>query len=104
MEFRRVEVTSLGNHMVYPGLSHPSYELDRTISYSNLTIYKHWNEEKNTYKVYKWIFQIVIAKNVSITCIWISSIYLVALFTCLFLLYSNVHKKQAFKCLFELSL
>ena len=32
--------------MVYLHLSHPSYELERTISYSNLTIYKHWNEEK----------------------------------------------------------
>ena len=46
MQFRRVEVPSLGNHMVYPCLSHPSYELERIISHSNLTIYKHWNEEK----------------------------------------------------------
>ena len=59
---------------------------------------------KNTYKVYKWMFQVVIAKNVSITCISISSIYVVALFTCLFLLRLNVHKKQAFKCLFKIPL
>ena len=45
-QFRRVEVPSLGNHMVYPQLSHPSYELERTISYSKPTIYEHWNEEK----------------------------------------------------------
>ena len=25
---------------------HPSYELERTVSESNLTIYKHGNEEK----------------------------------------------------------
>ena len=43
---RRVEVPSLGHHVVYPRLSHPSYELERTIFYSNLTIHKHWNEEK----------------------------------------------------------
>ena len=46
MQFRGTEVTSLWNHMVYPHLYHPSYELERTISHSNLTIYKHWNEEK----------------------------------------------------------
>ena len=46
MQFKRVELPSLGNHMVYLRLSHPSYELERTISHSNLTIYKHWNEEK----------------------------------------------------------
>ena len=40
-QFRRVEVPSLGNHMVHPRLSHPSYELERTISHSNLTIYNH---------------------------------------------------------------
>ena len=45
-QFRKVEVPSLEHHMVYLHLSHPSYELERTISYSNLTIYKHWNEEK----------------------------------------------------------
>ena len=32
--------------MVHPRLSHPSYELERTISYSDLTIYKHRNEGK----------------------------------------------------------
>ena len=32
--------------MVYPCLSQPSYELERTISHSNITIYKHCNEEK----------------------------------------------------------
>ena len=45
-QFRRVEVPSLRNHMVHPRLSYPSYEFERTISYSNLTIYKQWNEEK----------------------------------------------------------
>ena len=33
--------------MVYPTLSHKSYELERTISRSNLTTYKHWNAEKS---------------------------------------------------------
>ena len=32
--------------MVYPHLPHPSYELEGTISHSNLTIYKHSNKEK----------------------------------------------------------
>ena len=45
-QFRRVEVPSLGHHMVYPPLSDPSYELERMISHLNLTIYNHWNEEK----------------------------------------------------------
>ena len=45
-QFRGVEVPSLGNHMVYSHLSHPLYELERTIYYSNLTTLKHWNEEK----------------------------------------------------------
>ena len=40
-QFRRVEVPPLGHHVVYPPLSHPSYELERTISHSNLTTYKH---------------------------------------------------------------
>ena len=35
------------------------------ISHSNLTIYKPWNEEK-ILRVCKWIFQVVIAKIVSI--------------------------------------
>ena len=37
-QFRRVEVPSVGNHMVYPHLSEPSYGLERTISDSNLTM------------------------------------------------------------------
>ena len=41
MIFIRVEVLSLGHHMVYPCLSHPSCEVEKTIAYSNLTIYKH---------------------------------------------------------------
>ena len=45
-QFRNVEVPSLGYHMVFLRLSYPSYELERTISHSNLTIYKHWNKEK----------------------------------------------------------
>ena len=45
-QFIRAEAPSLGHHMVYPRLSHPSYELERTISHSNLIIYKHWHEEK----------------------------------------------------------
>ena len=36
-QFRRVKESSLGNHMVYPRLSHPSYELERMISHSNHT-------------------------------------------------------------------
>ena len=49
MQFRRVEVPSLGHHMLlhgHPRLSHQSYKLERTVSHSNLTIYVHWNEEK----------------------------------------------------------
>ena len=40
-QFRREEVPSLGHDMVYPRLSDPSYELERTISHTNLTTYKH---------------------------------------------------------------
>ena len=72
-EFRRVKESSLGNHMVYPRLSHPSYELERMISHSNLTIYKQWNEEKyleslqmnvsNSYcKKYKYHFHLELAQ------------------------------------------
>ena len=39
MQFRRVEVPSLGHHMACSSLSHPSYELERTSSHSNGTIY-----------------------------------------------------------------
>ena len=42
-QFRRVELLSLGHHMVYPGSSDISYELERIISHSNLTLDKHWN-------------------------------------------------------------
>ena len=45
-QFRSVKVPSLGYHMVFLHLSYPSYELERTIYHLNLTIYKHWNEEK----------------------------------------------------------
>ena len=45
-QFRWVEVPSLRHHMVYQRLSDPSYELERTISHLNLTIYKHWNKDK----------------------------------------------------------
>ena len=48
-----------------------------------------------------WIFQIVIAENLSIIASSISAIYGITLFTRLFFLYSNFHKKQAFKCLFK---
>ena len=96
----RIEIPSLRHNMEYLRLSYPSHELERTISHSNLTIYKHWNEGKNTLKVYKWILQIVIAKNVSITCIFNQR----NLFFRLFLRYSNVHKKQIFKCLFKIPL
>ena len=41
VQFRRVEVPSLGHHMEYPRLSHPSHELERTISHLNLTIQNH---------------------------------------------------------------
>ena len=40
------KVPSLGHHIVYPCLAYPSYELERTISHLNLTVYKHWNGEK----------------------------------------------------------
>ena len=45
-QFSRVEVPSVRDHMVYPCLSHSTNELERTISHSNLTVHKHWNEEK----------------------------------------------------------
>ena len=35
-----MEVPSLGHHLVYPRLSHPSYQLERTMSHSNLTAQK----------------------------------------------------------------
>ena len=37
-QFKRVEVPSLGHHMLFPRLSDPSYELERTISHSHVTI------------------------------------------------------------------
>ena len=40
-QFRGVEVPSLGHRMKYSRLSLPSYELERKISRSNLTIYNH---------------------------------------------------------------
>ena len=59
MQFIRVEVPSLEKNMVHPRASYPylishissypyliSYELVRTVSDSNLTIYRHWNEKK----------------------------------------------------------
>ena len=48
--------------------------------------------------------QIVIAKTKASLASSVSAIYLIALFTRPFLLYSNVHKKQAFKCLFKIPL
>ena len=41
VQFRRVEVPSLGHHMVNPRLSYPLYEIETAISHSNLIIYKH---------------------------------------------------------------
>ena len=74
----------------------------KTRFHSNLIIYKHWNEEKKTLKVCKWIFQIVIAKCASITCIfnqlYFQSIYFMILLTRIFFFYSNAYKtKQGVK-------
>ena len=99
-QFTRVEPPSLGHHIVYPRLSHPSYEVERTKSHSNLTIYEHWNKEKILKKFTNEYFQIAIAKTVSITCIFnernlfnsLIHLYLPSLFFFYF------HKKQAFKC------
>ena len=38
---RNLEGPSLGRHMLYPPLSYPSHELERTISHLNLTIHKY---------------------------------------------------------------
>ena len=55
---------------MYPRSSHAWYELESPISYSNLTKYKHWNEEKILRKFTNEYFQMVIAKNVSIAFIF----------------------------------
>ena len=39
--FRSAEVRSLVHRKMYPCLSHPSYELERAISHSDLTKYNH---------------------------------------------------------------
>ena len=67
---------------MHPRLSHPLYELERTISHSNL-LYTSIEMKKK----YLESLQIVIAENVSITCTSISAIYLTALFARLFLIY-----------------
>ena len=59
--------------MVYPGLFHPSYELERTISPSNQTIYKHSNEKLETLQMN---ISNSIAKNVSRFASSSSTIYL----------------------------
>ena len=59
--------------MVYPRLFHPSYELQITISHSNLTIYKHRNEELETLQMN---ISNSIAKNVSRFASSSSTIYL----------------------------
>ena len=54
---------------------------------------------RNTQKVYKWLFKIVIAKNVSITCIFnqhnLFNNLIHSSLSCIF----EFYKKQAFKCL-----
>ena len=92
-QFRRVEVPSLGHHMVSQRLSDLSYELERTISHSNITIYKHWNKEKILKKFENEYFKQPLRKNVSMTCVF-NQRNLRALFTSHFLLYSNVHKNR----------
>ena len=89
-QFRREDVPSLGYHMGYPRLSHAAYELEKTISYSDLTICKLWNE-------YLESLQMNISNDY---CkkrkhhLHISAVYLIALFTRLFHLYSNVNHKR----------
>ena len=99
-QFIRVELPFLGHRIVYSRLSHPSYEVERTISYSHLTICKHWNKEKILRKFTNEYFQTVIAKNVSITCIFNEHNLFKSLIhlsiSSIFFFY--VHKKQAFKC------
>ena len=63
MQFRREEALSLGHHIVYPLLSDPSYELERTISHSNLTVYKHWDDEKILRKVANKYFKDLLQKT-----------------------------------------
>ena len=52
--------------MVYPHLPDPSYELERTISHSNL-IYTSIEMKKKFLESLQTNFQIVIVKNVNIT-------------------------------------
>ena len=42
------EVPSLGRQMLHQWLSHPSNELEKMILHSNINIYNHFIEEKNT--------------------------------------------------------
>ena len=102
MQFGRVELPTLRHHMVYPRLSHPSYKPEKNkISFKfNYIQALKWG--KKSLKVYKWIFQIVIAKCASITCIFnqlhFQSIYFIVLLIRIFFLYSNACKtKQAVK-------
>ena len=90
MQFIRVEVPSLEKNMVHPRASYPylishissypyliSYELVRTVSDSNLTIYRHWNQgkilRKFTNEYFKQLFRKACASSVN-------AIYLIALF------------------------
>ena len=101
-QFRRVEVPFLGNHMVYPRISHSSNELERRTSHSNLTIYKHWNEEKILKNL-----QMNVSNSYCEKCKHHLHLNQLNLFSSLIYssrLYSNVYKKQAFKCLFKFPL
>ena len=65
-QFIRVELPFLGHSFLISSI----IEVERTISYSHLTICNHWNKEKILRKFTNEYFQIVIAKNVHITCIF----------------------------------
>ena len=91
-QFRRVEVPLSGTSRgVSTLISSIIWTRKNNTSFKSNYI-QAFKWRKNTWKVYKWIFQIVITKNVSSTCIFNQlNLFLIALFTRLFLLYSNVH-------------
>ena len=75
MQFSRVEVHSLGHHMVYPRLSYLSYELKRKMFHSNLTTYKHWNEENILRKFTNESFTYLLQKTLASLAFSLGAVY-----------------------------
>ena len=77
-KFKKVEVSSLEHYNVFWRLSHWEYDPNRTIS--NFNYIQVLKRRKNTSNVYNRILQVVLIKNVSITCIFIALLALLPLF------------------------